>query len=94
MLNFIVQASPGYSYINFILSIIFSLSSGDTYLSLGISLSCSFVIISELFCSILLETFLFLSAMLLPIRSPVASAVFLITLIKVVLSASAADCFA
>ena len=30
--------------------IIFCHSSGDIYLSLGISLSCSFVTVSELFC--------------------------------------------
>ena len=44
-------------YINLGSSIIFCLSSGDIYLSLGISLSCSFVILSELFSSKLLETF-------------------------------------
>ena len=37
-------------YINLRLSIIFCLSSGDIYLSLCISLSCSFVTVSELFC--------------------------------------------
>ena len=46
------------------------------YLSLGISLSCSFVTVSELFCCEFCETFVILSAILLPIRSPVASAVF------------------
>ena len=46
------------------------------YLSLGISLSCSFVTVSELFCCEFCETFVILSAILLPIRLPVASAVF------------------
>ena len=50
--------------------------SGDIYFSLGISLSCSFVTVSELFCGKLLETFEILSAILLSIKSPVASAVF------------------
>ena len=44
-------------------------------LSLGISLSCSFVTVSELFCCEFFETFVILSAILLPIKSPVASAV-------------------
>ena len=46
------------------------------YLSLEISLSCSFVTVSELFCSKIFETFVILSAILLQIKSPVASAVF------------------
>ena len=37
-------------------------SSGDVYLSLGISLSFLFVIVSELFCYKFLETFVILSA--------------------------------
>ena len=78
-------------YINLRSSIFFCLSSGDVYLSLGISLSCSFVIVSELFCSELLETFVILLTILLPIKSPVASAVFWITLLEVVLKASVAD---
>ena len=45
------------------------------YMSLDISLSCSLTV-SELFCSELLETFLILSAISLPIKSPVAFAVF------------------
>ena len=65
-----------YYYINLRSSIIFCLSSGDIYLSFGISLSRSFLIISELFCGKLLETFVILLAILLPIKSPVASAVF------------------
>ena len=65
-----------YYYINLRSSIIFWLSSGDIYLSFGISLSCSFVIVSELFCNERLGTFVILLAILLPIKSPVASAVF------------------
>ena len=65
-----------YYYINLRSSITFCLSSGDIYLSFGISLSCSFVIVSELFCNERLGTFVILLAILLPIKSPVASAVF------------------
>ena len=43
-----------YYYINLRSPTTFCPSSGDTYLSLGISLSCSFVTVSELFC---VETF-------------------------------------
>ena len=75
-----------YYYINLISSVILCLSSGDIYLSLGISLSYSFVIVSELFCGELLETFVVLVAILLPIISPVVSAAFWITL-EVVFSA-------
>ena len=39
-----------YYYINLRSSIIFCLSSGDIYLSLGTSLSCSIVTVFELFC--------------------------------------------
>ena len=38
-----------YYYINLRLWIIFCLSAGDTYLSSGISLPCSFVTVSQLF---------------------------------------------
>ena len=55
-------------------SIFFCLSSGDKYFSLGISLSCATV--SELFCCEFFETSLVLVAVLLPIKSPVASAAF------------------
>ena len=40
-----------YYNINIRSGIIFCLSSGDIYLSLSISLPCSFVTVSELFCS-------------------------------------------
>ena len=72
-------------------SIIFCFSSGDIYLSLGISLSCSFVTFSELFCGKPLETFVILLAILLVIKSLVASAVFWKTLFEEVLSASVAN---
>ena len=55
------------------LSIIFCLSSGGVYLSLGISLSHSFVNVSKLFCCEFNEIFLILITILLPIKSPVAS---------------------
>ena len=80
-----------YYYINLGWSIIFFLSFGDIYLSLSISLSFSFVIVSESFCGELLKTFVILLGILLPIKSPVASAVFWITLFEEVLSASVAD---
>ena len=47
--------------------------------------------VSELFCSKFLETFVILSAILLPIKSTVASAVFLFAFLMAVLSGSAAD---
>ena len=65
-----------YYYINLRSSIIFFLSTGDIYLSLDISLLCSFLTVSKLFFSDVLETFMILSAILLPVKSPVASAVF------------------
>ena len=69
-----------YYYINLRLSIIFCLSSEDIYLSLGISigisLSCSFVTVFELFCCQFIETPVTLLEMLLPISSPVASVVY------------------
>ena len=84
-------------YINLRSSIIFYLSSGDIYLSLGISLwnpifSSSFVI--ELFCGEFVETLVTLSAILLPIKLPVESAVFIIALFEAVSSASVVDCLA
>ena len=77
-------------------SIIFYLCSGEIYIFLGISLSgsifsVSFLTVSELLCDDFLETFVILSANLLPIESPVASAAFRIALFEAVLSASAAD---
>ena len=63
----------------------------DMCICLGVSFPFSFVNVSELFCGEFLETFVILSAILLPIKSAVPSAVFWITLFKVVLSASLAD---
>ena len=80
-----------YGHINFRLSITLCLSSGDIYHSLGISLSCSFVIVTELFCGELLEIFVFLLAILLSIKSPVASAVFWMTLFEEILIAPVED---
>ena len=61
-------------YINLELSIIVCLCSAERYLSLSISFS--FVTVPELFCGDIFETFVILSAVLFPIKSPVASAVF------------------
>ena len=52
--------------------ITYCLSSKDTYFTLGISLLFSFVIIFELFCCEFFETFVILSAVLLPIKPPVS----------------------
>ena len=49
-----------YHYTNLRSSIIFYLSSGEIYLSLGTSLSCSSATVSELFCHEFLEAFLIL----------------------------------
>ena len=65
-----------YYYINLSSSIISCLFSGDTYLYLGISLSCLYVTVSELFCDNVFEVFVILSAILLPIKSLVASPAF------------------
>ena len=61
-----------YYYINLNSSIICSFSCGDIYLSLGISILASFECKSLDFFDVLV----ILSAILLPIKSPVASAVF------------------
>ena len=81
-----------YYYINLRSSIICYLSSEDICHSLGIYLSCLFVIIPELFCRKVFDIFLILSAILLPIKSPVASVVLRITFFEVVLSVSVANC--
>ena len=62
-------------YIN-LRSIVLCLFSEDISLSLGIFLSYSIVTVSELFLGEILEAFLILLAILLPLKSPVASAVF------------------
>ena len=70
----------------------FCLSSGDTYLSLGISLSCSFVTAyCNWFCCEFFETVVILLAILLPIKSPVAFAALWISHFEEVLNASIAD---
>ena len=66
-------------YIN-LRSIVFCLFSEDISLSLGIFLSYSIVTVSELFLGEILEAFLILLAILLPLKSPVASAVFWISI--------------
>ena len=63
-----------YYYINLNSSIICRVFSGDIYLFLGVSVSLSTV--SNVNCSDLFKTFVILSAILLPINSAVASAVF------------------
>ena len=62
--------------INLRLSIMFCLSSGDIFLSLGISLSYLFVTVSQLFIRKAFETFVVLSVILLSIKSPIDSAIF------------------
>ena len=49
-----------YYCINLESSIIFCLSSGDIYLSLGISLLCSFVTVSGFLCCEVFETYVIL----------------------------------
>ena len=73
-------------------SIIFCLSFRDTYFSLGISLSCSFVTFSELFCCEVFETLLIPLDFLLPIKSPVSSAIFGIALFASASNTSVANC--
>ena len=62
----------------------------DIYLSSAIIFS-SFLTVFELFCGDVLEAYLILSANLLPIKSPVASACFWIALFEAVLSVSVTD---
>ena len=79
-----------YYYINLNSSIICCLSCGDVYLSFGISLLASFRGNSLEFNS--LDFFdVILSAIVLPIKSPVASPVFRIALFEAVFIASVAD---
>ena len=63
-------------YTNLRSSVISYLSSRNIYLSTGISLSCSFVTVSELFGWKLFETFVILLVILLVMKSLVSSAVF------------------
>ena len=61
-----------YYYTSLNSSIICRLFSGDIYLSFGISISL--LTSSKLFCEVFFETLVILSAILLPIKSPAASA--------------------
>ena len=72
----------------------FCVSSGNIYLSLSISLSCSSITVSELFCCEVFEIYVILSAILLPVQSPVAFALFLIAPFEAVSSTSVAHCLA
>ena len=63
-----------YYYINLISSIICCVFSGDIYLFLGVSVSLSTA--SNVNCGDLFKTFVILLAILLPINSAVASAIF------------------
>ena len=60
-------------------------------LSLGISSLCSFLTVFKWFCCELLEVFLYLSAILLPIKAPVDSAIFWILFFQVVSYSSLKD---
>ena len=80
-------------------SIIFYLFSRDIYFSLGISLSSSMFSLSLSTTSDILgwsifKTFLILSAIVLSIKSPIASVYFCIALFEAVISASVTDCLA
>ena len=77
-----------YCYVNHRSSIVFCPPSGDIYFSLGISLSCSFLTVAELFCGEVFETFVLLPAILLRIISPFMFSIFWIVLFEAVLSAS------
>ena len=74
-------------FINLNSSIICCLSSGDMYLSLGNSVSLSSA--SGVFCGDF-----FKAAILLPIKSPVAHAVFCIAFFEAVLNTSVMNCLA
>ena len=85
--------------ISFRSSIIFYLFSRDIYFSLGISLSSSMFSLSLSTTSDILgwsifKTFLILSAIVLSIKSPIASVYFCIALFEAVISASVTDCLA
>ena len=73
LLNLLFFGIPLLYYVSFNSSIIFCLSLGEIYLSFGISLLTSFDCISSFYD--FFEGFaVILSAILLPIKSPVASA--------------------
>ena len=77
-----------YCYTNLNSSIICCLSSGDMYLFLGVAL---FTFTSILSFDDFFETLIILSAILLPIKSSVASAIFWIALFDAVFIASVVD---
>ena len=69
-------------YFNLSSSVISCLSSGEIYISLSISLSCLSVTVSKLFYCKCFDTPVILSAILLPIKSPVTFAVLWMTLFE------------
>ena len=73
LLNLLFFGIPLLCYVSFNSSIIFCLSLGEIYLSFGISLLTSSDCISSLYD--FFDALVILSAILLPIKSPVASAV-------------------
>ena len=75
-----------YCYTNLNSSIIYCLSCGDVYLFFGAFISSFCNSLGDFF-----ETFGILSAILLPIKSPVTSAVFLIALFEAVFIESVVD---
>ena len=81
-------------YFNLTSCTISCLSTGDSDFSLSIYLSSSFVTVSQLFCCDFFESFVILLVFLLPIKSPVSSAAFLMVRYEEVLSASVADILA
>ena len=78
-----------YHYINIRSLVIFWLFSGDIYFSTGISVSN--ITVSELFGGEILQMFVILSAILLPVQSPISPGVLWIAFFQVVLRASVAD---
>ena len=74
--NLLFFGIPLLYYVSFNSSIIFCLSLGEIYLPFGVSLLTSFDCISS-FCNFF-DALVILSAILLPIKSPVAFAVFVI----------------
>ena len=73
------------------MSIICCLSSGDMYLFLVVAISTSISSFGNSFVEFFFETLVTLSAILLPIKSPLASAVFWIALFDAVFIGSATD---
>ena len=69
------------------------LFSGDAYLFLWVVISTSSSLSRDSFVDFLFETLVILSAISLPIKSPVASAVFWIALFEAVFIASIVDFF-